>query len=159
MQCHLPVSRHLHRCQVERGHSECKPVVADRRIFAGACKSKGGRRKPIGNSFLDRVSIVTREQDNPIGGAVRPSNLFSRVVGELAFGVSVSKRWPPVSPAFDGSSESISTSTVLRSFSRPASEESLIVTSDLATPPPKLAMFPLELSRYIAANKPGSIAV
>jgi hypothetical protein len=76
VQCRTLLSRHLHRGQIEWCHSECKPVLADRRIFAGARKTKGGRGKLIGNNFLDYVPIVTREQDDPISGAVRPSNLL-----------------------------------------------------------------------------------
>jgi hypothetical protein len=107
--------------------------------FRGRRKAKDGRRKPIGNNFLDHVRIVTREQDDPIGAAVRPSNLLLSS-GQTRFWRIGQQEVGTCQSGFRRQlGEYLDEHTVLRSFSRPACGESLMVASDVAMPPPKLA--------------------
>jgi hypothetical protein len=64
-----------------RGHicgRHCKGelVAAHYGLLLGAHKVKSGRRKAIGNYLLQHLGIVTREQNDPVGRAVRPSDLL-----------------------------------------------------------------------------------
>src|SRR5437773_12514598 len=61
---------------VLRGHGEGKPVASRRGFLPGTRKAKGRCRKPVRDYLLQRLRVITREQNNPVGGAVRSAYLL-----------------------------------------------------------------------------------
>src|SRR6266702_5574305 len=76
---------------VVRGHGEGKPVASRRGFLPGTRKARGRCRKPVRDYLLQGLRFIAREQNNPVGGSVRPAYLL--LGGGLVRVRGVGKQW------------------------------------------------------------------
>ncbi len=133
------VTLHLRgRCHVLGAHRESEPVMSNSDFLLRAHAPECGRGQLARNHRLYDHGVVAREQNDPVGCSVKPAYLLlSR--GHTRLGRVCYQKVGARQSGSDANSRSVTTTAVSRPASFPASGESLIVASDVATPPPKLA--------------------
>jgi hypothetical protein len=67
-------------------HGERKRVPSSDHVILSAHASKNRRRKPLRHDLVNDLPVVSREQNDPIGGAVRSANLLLGCEGARLWG-------------------------------------------------------------------------